>query len=367
MFSTLQTGGDDRQAIIGLLKLMLERCVVDTLLVPERAPAGDIVVQALVRDPARLEQADPFAPVIPVSAARLLSNLTMTGVKERIGAVMRNCELRAVIELAKLQQVRLDTVVLIGIDCLGTYEVKDYAALTRGGARLADELRASGAAGRPEPHPGAQFRNACRMCEKFVPRLADLSIGVYGARPATLLIEAKEELASALSLRADVPPSERQAVVSRLVAERSEERDRVFADFRAQVRDMDGLLSQFSTCIRCHNCMVNCPICYCKECIFRTPIFDHDSEQYQAWARHKGAVHLPTDTLLFHITRLNHMVTSCVGCGMCESGCPVDLPVATVFRAIGEKVQAIFDYEPGRSLDEPLPIATFREKELEDV
>jgi formate dehydrogenase subunit beta len=76
-------------------------------------------------------------------------------------------------------------------------------------------------------------------------------------------------------------------------------------------------------------------------------------------------VRLPADTLLFHLTRLNHMVTSCMGCGLCESACPSDLPVARVFQAVGEKVQAIFDYVPGRDEDEQIPISTFREDELE--
>jgi formate dehydrogenase subunit beta len=128
---------------------------------------------------------------------------------------------------------------------------------------------------------------------------------------------------------------------------------------------MAGLLEQFSTCIRCLNCMDVCPICYCKECIFRTETFDHRPSDYERWADRKGGVRLPADTLLFHLTRLNHMVTSCVGCGLCESACPSDLPVARVFRAVGEKVQDIFEYVPGRDPEEEIPISTFREKELE--
>ena len=73
---------------------------------------------------------------------------------------------------------------------------------------------------------------------------------------------------------------------------------------------------------------------------------------------------MPTDTLIFHLTRLNHMSTSCVGCGMCTSACPNDIPVATAFRAVGYKTQAIFDYVAGRSLEEEVPLATFREDEL---
>ena len=74
---------------------------------------------------------------------------------------------------------------------------------------------------------------------------------------------------------------------------------------------------------------------------------------------------MPTDTLLFHLIRLSHMATSCIGCGLCDSACPSDLPVATLFRAVGQKVQALFDYAPGRSVDEEPPVATFREDELQ--
>jgi len=94
--------------------------------------------------------------------------------------------------------------------------------------------------------------------------------------------------------------------------------------------------------------MVNCPICYCKECIFRTATFDHDSQLYYQWAERKGTVRMLPDTLLFHLTRLNHMVTSCVGCG-CAAMLPVRHPGGDRLSVGGQKVQALFDYHPGRS------------------
>jgi formate dehydrogenase (coenzyme F420) beta subunit len=71
--------------------------------------------------------------------------------------------------------------------------------------------------------------------------------------------------------------------------------------------------------------------------------------------------------MLFHMTRLNHMVLSCVGCGMCTEACPAELPVGMVFRAIGSRLQQTFDYEPGRSVDEPLPLITFKADEWTEV
>jgi len=365
--------GDTLGTLQRFLGRLLTEDIVDALLVPQKLPTGDNVVPTLIRDPAKLFGVDPIAPVIPVIAAQAVSNVTATEHGERLAAVLRSCELRAVIELVKLQQASLEDVILIGVDCLGTYEVKDYANLIEAGIDPTAEALANAAEGQLTAHEGYQFRAACRMCEKPIPGgpdvyRPDIIIGLLVVDPSKqILIEASDALAEKLNLEAAEAPAGRKEIIERLIAERTAERDRVFAAFRERVTGMDTLLAEFSTCIRCYNCMGACPICYCKECIFRTPTFDHASPQYFRWAERKGSIRLPTDTLLFHLTRLNHMVTSCVGCGMCESACPSELPVALIFRAVGQETQAIFDYHPGRSLEEEVPVSTFREDELTEL
>ncbi|TEU15203.1 MAG: formate dehydrogenase, partial [Anaerolineales bacterium] len=367
--------GDTLGTLQRFLSRLLTEDIVDALLVPQKLPTGDNVVPTLIRDPNKLAGVDPIAPVMPVIAAKAVSNVTATEHSERLAAVLRSCELRAVIELVKLQQASLDNVILIGVDCLGTYEVTDYARLIEARVDPTAEILAGAAEGQLTAHEGYQFRAACRMCEKPVPGGPDvyrpaITIGLLGLDPSQqVLVEASDALAEKLGLEANVGQvgnlsARRKEVMERLIAERTAERDRVLAAFRERVTGMDDLLAEFSTCIRCYNCMGACPICYCKECIFRTPTFDHVSPQYFRWAERKGSIRLPTDTLLFHLTRLNHMATSCVGCGMCESACPSELPVALIFRAVGQETQAIFDYHPGRSLEEEVPVATFREEEL---
>jgi formate dehydrogenase subunit beta len=381
--------GDTLGALQSFLGRLLTEDIVDALLVPQKLPTGDNVVPTLIRDSAKLAGVDPIAPVMPVTAAQAVSNVTATEHGERLAAVLRSCELRAVIELVKLQQASLEDVILIGVDCLGTYEVRDYARLIEGGVDPTAEMLTVAAEGQLDllaadsksAAKGYQIRATCRMCEKPIPGgpdvyHPDIIIGLLGVDPnKQILIEASDTLAEKLGLEAAEGPSagsgqapaRRKEIIERLIAERTAERDRVFAAFRERVTGMDTLLAEFSTCIRCYNCMGACPICYCKECIFRTPTFDHASPQYFRWAERKGSIRLPTDTLLFHLTRLNHMATSCVGCGMCESACPSELPVALIFRAVGQETQAIFDYHPGRSLEEEVPVSTFREDELTEL
>lgn len=355
--------GSTLKTVQALLRSLLASGAVDALLVPMSLPAGS-VAPMLVTDPDALDQADPLAPVLPINAARAASLLTATHHPRTLGLVLRPCEIRALVELVKFQQASLDNALIIGIDCLGAYSVTDYQAADK--PHLLDQLLAGALSGRPTPHDGLAFREACQICEQPLPAgdHVALSLGLVGVEPGSLYLRARDDLAQALELTPGQPPAGRVAAAQTYLNARTQARDAAFAQFRDRVHSIDGLLHEFSTCIRCHNCMVNCPICYCRECIFRTPTFEHESNLFFQWAERKGTVRMLPDTLLFHLTRLNHMVTSCIGCGVCTEVCPVDIPVGTIFRAVGQKAQALFDYHPGRSLDEAAPVQEFREDEL---
>jgi formate dehydrogenase subunit beta len=352
------------EAIRGVLRGLLEKGVVEAVLVPLRMPGGS-VAPGLVRDAGVLEQADPLAPVLAINGARAVQGLTVTGHRAKLGVVLRSCEIRALVELVKFQQAKLENVLIVGVDCLGTYGVAEYQGV-KDKAEAVGGLLSGAVSGELKPQAGMVFRAACQMCEQPVPEgeHVGLTLGLVGVAPGEVYVRAQEEIAQALGLEAGGAPAGRAGAVQRLVAGRTAARDAAYAEFRGRVRSMEGLLEQFSTCIRCHNCMINCPICYCRECIFRTPTFEHESELYYQWAERKGSVRMLPDTLLFHLTRLNHMVSSCVGCGMCTDACPAEIPVGTVFRAVGEKVQALFEYHPGRSVGEAAPVQEFREDEL---
>ena len=81
----------------------------------------------------------------------------------------------------------------------------------------------------------------------------------------------------------------------------------------------------------------------------------------------KGAYKTPTDSLLFQLTRFNHMMLSCVGCGLCEQACPSDIPLMDVITGLADNAQELFEYEPGDDPEEELPLVVYREEEFEDV
>jgi formate dehydrogenase subunit beta len=372
---------DTLTAVRGFLKRLLEEHVVDALLVPMETPAGT-VTPALVADPDLLEAANPLAPVMGLNAARVAGYVSIREPRGRIGVVLRSCELRALLELVKLQQASLEDLVTISVDCLGTYDVAVYTAMRDDGGVDMAALLATAQSGELAPpedalRKGYAFRDACQMCEQPHFEGAYVTLELFGTDLTTgIPVSLSDEMATTAAVverlgLAPVEGDERQAslrlqVIEKVVAARTQVRDARFAEIRQRL-DQEGVEGVFAACVRCHNCMTVCPICYCKTCLFKSPVFDHEPSLYMTWARRKGACRLLADTMLFHLTRLNHMVLSCIGCGMCASCCPAELPVGQVFRAIGQELQKTFDYVPGRSVEEPLPLVTFREDEWMEV
>jgi formate dehydrogenase subunit beta len=366
------TEGRTEETMISFLKSLLEKGVVENIILPKALPSKDGFVQTLIHDPQMLDGACVLSPTMPVQSARVVSNLTVKNLGKKVGAVLKACEIRAIVELTKFLQVKLDNLYLIGIDCPGTFEVPDYAKMTqegKGGEKLTKDLLRGMEKGEVSPPSGYSYRTACQMCENTVPK-ADIVIRLFGyPTDREVGVEIGERLEKEVEEKgiltySDNEPASRNDLVSKVIAERTKKRDAVFEEFKGVVKDLQSFMDRFSTCVRCHNCMVACPICYCKECVFRTAIFEHDGDQFLRWADRKGGIRMPTDTLIFHIIRLSHMVTSCIGCGLCDSACPSRLPVATLFRTVGDRIQKMFNYVPGRDVKEIPPVATFKEDEL---
>ena len=365
--------GGAEAALRELLGRILDREDIQAVFTPLRLPFNGAVMPTLVTDAERLEAADPLSPAYPMSGARLLSRLTRQDAGGRIAAVLRPCEIRAFVELIKLKQASREGLLLIGLDCAGAVANDTFrrAAAEDAAGDLTRRFREAAFSGEEQP-AGCEMSPACRVCEHVTPDGADIAVCLYGV-PADreIWVEARTDAGRALlegmGLAGAAEPEGRARAVKERVEKAVRERDAMFERTRELTDSVAKLTSYLASCVNCYNCRVACPVCYCRECVFSTDVFEHEPRQYLNWAGRKGAVKIPTDTVFFHLTRMAHMAASCVGCGQCSNACPNDIPVMELFRTVAQGVQKGFDYEPGRDADEAPPLAVFREDEFAEV
>jgi formate dehydrogenase subunit beta len=291
-----------------------------------------------------------------------------------MAAVLRPCEIRAFIELVKLKQGSMEEVLLIGMDCLGAFGNVDYGKFAQGAESDTSTLLfyEKAFATAAQPSTGPDLCPACKSCEYPVPDGADLTIGLLGddiLESLSLIsnTEKGEKTIRKLQMSESSVPENRNKAIERLVNERTAYRDRMFESTRAAVSDIEKLMHYLGNCVNCYNCRVACPVCYCRECVFTTDVFDHEPAQYLRWAKRKGLIKIPTDTVFYHLTRMAHMSTACIGCGQCSNACPNGVPVMELFRTVARFTQRAFGYTAGLSPDEDPPLSVFREREFSEV
>ncbi len=366
------TNGNPVAALQGFCARLLADGEISAVLAPRLLPAGGGTMPALVADPEQLRDVAPLAPSFRLNAARMLTRLTR-GADDGglVAALLRPCEVRAFIELCKLNQGSLENALLISLDCPGAFTNADsgrFAGNRGDTASLLGFLRAGGRGS----FDGVEVARACRTCEHPTGAEADLTIGLFGQDPEKgLLLMANTPRGEGFMTRLDLPEAtddgSRDKALEELLAERRAAQEQMFAETTAATSDMTRLSQFLSACVNCYNCRAACPVCYCKECVFLTDVFDHKPWQYLSWARQRGAIKMPTDTVFFHLTRLAHMSTACVGCGQCSNACPNDVPVMELFKTIAASTQKAFEYEAGRDPGEAPPLSVFREHEFAEL
>ena len=413
-------------AIQELFRDMLRQQVVSAILAPQEVPSKRTAIQTLVRDPEELNAVNPLAPVFGVNSARILARMCLSemihspaepaeeteeqtaedaaegqasdqakepataqeqaetedqGVAEAespeteqpaagedqssgppIAVVLRPCEIRSLVELVKLQQASMDPFLVIGVDCWGAYSVEDYAEkadqASPDSSVTADFLQQVTAGNLPE-----DLRGSCLGCQYPGPTCADVVIQLIGEDLSKeirvqALTEKGKKAFEVLKLDPSTEREEREGDLSKLKEAKKQLAGQDEPDFREIVS---------SLCINCHNCQSVCPICYCKQCVFDGPVFEYPLEKYLNWCGKAGVLEMPPDKMLFHLTRMSHVAASCVACGQCEAACPSHIPLGRIYQRISAAAQEALGYEAGRSLDDELPLVTFREDELSVV
>ena len=353
-----------KEAIIGILEKAMDQGVFDAVLIPMSVPAGDSFVYVLIKDKSLIKDAVPLSPIMSVQGAHAVSSVTRLGKGNmKIAAVMRPCEIRATVELAKLGQTNLENITLISMDCPGVLPMSDFLSDPTKSMKLFDDA--------VQKWDDKIMRPVCQICDKSSMVAGDIHIGTLGAKKDTFLIISNSQKGNDVLDKLDIALKNSidswQAKVKNISEEKQKKRKKALKDLKSDIGGIDNLLDAFSQCINCHNCMSVCPICFCRLCYFDSDKVKHPSEDYINRAESKGSIRFLPDTTLFQMGRMLHMSLSCVSCGACEDACPMSIPVAQIFSMIADETQGLFDYVSGRNLEEPLPLVNYKEGELREV
>lgn len=357
MYAILETNNNPSDTLRTVLKNILSEKLVDAVLVPFKTEYSSLPMPTLISDPEKMSQAEPLAPAAPFNAARQAASVLRYPTGKKIAVVLRPCEIRALIELAKLKQCMLDEAILIGFDCMGRIENDSYLEMAAQEENITTSFYADSSI-------QDRITGICKACEYFQPDGADLTVCLLGMPVMDKIglmagTESGENIIKGLGLSTGEQTEDRVSAARDLLEKRIEARDKLFRETSEKINDIEKFQKIIANCLNCYNCRNACPVCYCKECVFLTDVFAHEPEVLQRRAAKRGAVKMPTDTTMFHITRLAHMSHACVGCGQCSSVCPSSIPVADIFRTVSARVQELYDYVPGRDISESIPYLVF--------
>ena len=277
-------------------------------------------------------------------------------------------------ELAKRNQINLDNVIMIGLNCGGSVSPVGARAM------IADKFDMDPDSIVKEEIDKGQFivvdkngehkgisideleeegygrRANCQRCKTKVPRQCDLACGNWGvigdkAGKATFvevcsdkgaaLLEAAEK-AGALETSAPIPKGIeiRGKIENAMFKLADKYREAQFSALGESEDRLKFIMDETSRCIKCYQCIENCPICYCVECSTKKPHLVTP-----------GQVPPP---FMFHLIRFSHVSDSCINCGQCEELCAMDIPNALFMHSLQVEMEKMFGFVPGVNMDLPV-------------
>jgi len=185
-------------AVTGLLKFALENDIVDGVLAVKKGVDVYDAVPTLITDPAEVAGTAGSLHCGTLLLAKLIKKYLDGAEDTRLAVTVKGCDAMGIYELAKRNQINMDNILMIGVNCGGTvspvtarkmiaekFEVNpndvvkeeidkgQFIIMTKDGEHKGismDDLEDAGY-GR---------RSNCRRCLMKIPRQADLACGNWG-------------------------------------------------------------------------------------------------------------------------------------------------------------------------------------------
>lgn len=366
-----ETGG----TVTALLKYMLESHMVDAVYTMKKGVDIYDAVPVLITDPKDIIQTAGSIHcgtlLVPKQLAKTVLNAEPN---MKVGVVTKGCDAMAMYEMAKRNQINLDNIVMIGVNCGGTVRpimarkmirekfgvdpdtvVKEEIDKGQFIIKTADGQH-KGISMDELEEQGYGRRSNCRRCKMKIPRQADIACGNWGvigdkAGNTTFVEVCSEKGALAMNQAIaagaiGIEPAPPKAIEIRGKVEKSmykladKWREKYFNSAGSGKERLESIMKETSRCIRCYACIENCPICYCAECSTKKPYLVPPGQ-------------LPPD-FMFHLIRFVHVADSCINCGQCEELCPMEIENSRLMHMIQADLEGMFGYVPG--VDMKLPV-----------
>ena len=243
-----------------------------------------------------------------------------------VGVVAKGCTSRSIVIQLQEKQYAKEDIVILGVPCTGYVDRKKLGIAIAGadiidGSLAGNDLSIKTSAGDKKVALKDVLADNCLTCRFNNPVISDIMTGE-----------------NAPSLASDKE-------YDKVTAHEQLSTDERWAYF---VKEMDK-------CIRCYACRQACPSCYCKICFV-----EQSQPQFVGLSEDKS------DTALFQMLRLFHMVGRCVDCGSCISVCPMGVDLRTYLKKLDKDVLELFEQRAGASMEDVPPLSTYKEHDKED-
>ncbi len=370
-------------AVTGLLKYALENKVVDAVLAVKKGVDIYDAVPTIITDPAEIGQTAGSLHCGTLLLSKLIKKYLDGADDVRLGVTVKGCDAMGIYELAKRNQVNLDNLLLIGVNCGGSVSPVTARKMiaSKYGVDPNDVVKEEIDKGqfiiqtKDGQHKGISVdeledegfgrRGNCRRGKMKIPRQADLACGNWGvigdkAGKATFVEVCSEKGANLLNgaVKSGAIATEpanpkgieiRGKVEGAMLKLGDKWRARYFESLGEGKERLQKMMEDSARCTKCYACIENCPICYCNECSTKKP-----------YLVAPGVLPVP---FMFHLIRYAHVAESCVNCGQCEETCPMEIANSLYMHALQVDMEKMFGHTPGVNME--LPVLALVEEQAE--
>ncbi|MFH0967182.1 MAG: Coenzyme F420 hydrogenase/dehydrogenase, beta subunit C-terminal domain [Methanobacteriota archaeon] len=363
---TIREAGDSGGFITGLLFHLLSSGVVDAVSTVRKGADLYDASMVIITNPAELISCSGTLYCGTLSSAKFLLRYLQGNSGRKVAVVVKGCEAKAIVELAKRNQIDLDDLLLIGLNCSGTIspltarrmvsekfgmdpDLIREISFAQGKCLVQSEDQTVGISIDEIEQDGYGRRLCCQRCLTRIPRQCDLVCGNWGVvgdytgnttfvevctRKGAQFLQGAVEVGRILIEPADPRGVEvRTRVEEAMLALSRKNWSYQFSGISTGDQLLERMMLEMSRCIKCYQCTEACPLCICEDCRIKKP-----------WLVKPGQVPPP---FMFHLIRVSHIADSCVNCGQCEDRCPMDIPNSLFFNALQTELELMFGYHAG--------------------